>query len=186
MKPIVLYESRTGFSEKYAEWIAESLKCEAKPLHGFDPAGLEACDTVVFGGGLHAVGIRGFRKFRRLMSLPGAKGKKVAVFATGASPAREEAVNHVRDANLSPEERAQYGFFYMRGGFDYARLQKIDKIAMTLLKLKIRMKPEKKRTPDERGMLSAYAKPVDFTRKRNTRPLIDWLGVLPGEHDKPE
>lgn len=30
MKKIVVYQSGTGFTAKYADWIAEELGCEAK------------------------------------------------------------------------------------------------------------------------------------------------------------
>ena len=30
MKKIVVYESGTGFTERYAKWIAEELACDAK------------------------------------------------------------------------------------------------------------------------------------------------------------
>lgn len=32
MKRLVVYQSATGFTEKYATWIAEKLSCEAKEL----------------------------------------------------------------------------------------------------------------------------------------------------------
>ena len=185
MKAIILFESKSGFSEKYARWIAEAPGCIASRLSDFDPADLAKYDTVVFGGGLYAVGINGMKKFRELMRRPEAAGKRVAVFATGASPAKEEVLAKVRDANLSEEERNKFKFFYLRGGFDYSRLNKTDKLAMSLLKLKIKLTPEKKRVADERGMLAAYAKPVDFTRKKNLRPLLAWLGILEAHVKEP-
>ena len=33
MKSIVVYTSKTGFTKKYAQWIAEDLGCEAKGLN---------------------------------------------------------------------------------------------------------------------------------------------------------
>ena len=32
MSTIVVYQSETGFTKKYAEWIAEALDCEAVPF----------------------------------------------------------------------------------------------------------------------------------------------------------
>ena len=32
MNRIVVYTSKTGFTEKYAKWIAEELQCEAVSL----------------------------------------------------------------------------------------------------------------------------------------------------------
>ncbi len=172
MKIAVIYASKTGFAKKYAEWIAEELRSgsdgaktsgtgfsgpgsvvdlmEAKSVR---PEMLEAYDTIVFGGGLYAVGINGIKlvkdNFKRL------SGKKLAVFATGASPKRPETTDFVRDSNFTVEEQERIRFFYLRGGFDYAKLKPVDKILMTLLKLKIKMKKERERIGDERGMLAA-------------------------------
>jgi hypothetical protein len=41
---------------------------------------------------------------------------------------------------------------------------------MNLLKLKLARKKEK--TPDERGMLAAYSRPVDFTKRDRIRDLV--------------
>ena len=34
-KIIVLYKSKTGFSKKYAHWIAETLNCDIASLDNF-------------------------------------------------------------------------------------------------------------------------------------------------------
>jgi hypothetical protein len=40
------------------------------------------------------------------------------------------------------------------------------------------MKKSADREPDEKGMLAAYANPMDFTKKENIRPLIDYARSL--------
>ena len=67
----------------------------------------------------------------------------------------------------------QYQFFYLRGGFDYSKLDFKNKALMNLLKFKIKMK--KKRTPDEIGMLNAYSHPLDVVSAKNIAPLIDYV-----------
>ena len=179
MKAIVLYESKAGYTGKYAAWLAEALGCKACTLHTFDAATLGDYDTVVYGGGLYAGGIHGLKSFRSLLRSHQGQDIRTAVFATGASPARDEVVAEIRDRNLLAEEKDRIAFFYLRGGFDYSRLNRTDRFAMSLLRWKLRLTPAKKRTGDARGMLAAYEKPVDFTRKRNLRPLLSWLGVIP-------
>jgi len=48
---------------------------------------------------------------------------------------------------------------------------------MTLLKWKIKWKTKSKKeiTPDERGILASFDKPVDFTRKKNIDELITYV-----------
>jgi len=49
----------------------------------------------------------------------------------------------------------------------------IDKLLMTLFKWVIQRKKEL--TPDEKGMLEAYKKPVDYTRKENVQEIVSYI-----------
>lgn len=173
MKPVVIYKSKTGFTKKYSEWIAEELSADIFDVSKVTINMLTAYDTVIYGGGLYAVGINGVKYITQ--SLDKLKDKKVVVFATGVSPSREEAINEVKDKNFTFEEQKHIQFFYLRGGFDYSKLIPFDKVLMILLKWKIKMKRKKKLTPDERGMLASYDKPVDFTRKKNIEEIITYV-----------
>ena len=171
MKTVVIYKSKTGFVKKYAEWIAEELSTDIFEASKVTPDMLTTYDIVIYGGGLYAVGINGVSIITQ--NLDKLEGKKVVVFATGASPFREETINEVRDKNFSYEQQKHIRFFYLRGGFDYSKLKPFDKVLMTLLKWK--MKSKKELTPDERGMLTAYDKPADFTRKKNIDEIISYV-----------
>jgi menaquinone-dependent protoporphyrinogen IX oxidase len=175
MKTIVIYTSTTGFTKKYAEWIAQDLGADLVEARGVHPETFSGYDTVIYGGSLHAVGIRGIKALKR--NFPRLDGKRIIVFATGATPARVDVPEEVINANFTSEERARIKFFYLRGGFDYSKLGLIDKILMNLLKLKI--KGNKERAPDENGMLAAYSQPVDFTKKANIRDLVVYAKVSP-------
>jgi len=171
MKTVVIYKSKTGFAKKYAEWISEELSADIFDASKVNVSMLTAYDTVVYGGGLYAVGINGVKFITQ--NLDKLKDKKVIVFATGASPFREEVLSEVRDRNFTFDEQKYIQFFYLRGGFDYSKLKPFDKVLMTLLKWKLKMKKEL--TPDERGMLASYDKPVDFTRKKNIDAIITYI-----------
>lgn len=171
MKIVVIYKSKTGFVKKYAEWIAEELSAEIFEASKIASDMLTTYDVVIFGGGLYAVGINGIKLITQ--NLNKLEGKKVIVFATGASPFREEAINEVKNKNFTYEQQKYIRFFYLRGGFDYSKLKPFDKVLMTLLKWK--MKRKKELTSDERGMLAAYDKPVDFTRKKNIDEIISYV-----------
>lgn len=175
MKTLVLYKSKTGFVKKYAQWIAEELQGDLIEASGFSRERFEDYDAVVYGGGLYHVGINGVKIITD--NLDRLEGKKIAVFASGASPARKEILPEVRNMNFTQEQQSKIAFFYLRGGFDYNRLNTIDRLLMKLLKLKIKLKAKMNKTlvPDEKGMLSAYDKPVDFTQKKNLDELLAYL-----------
>lgn len=171
MKTAVVYRSKTGFVKKYADWIAEELSADIFDASKVSINMLTPYDNVIFGGSLHAVGINGIKLITR--NLDKLKGKKLVVFASGASPFREEVLDKVRDMNFTSEQQKYIKFFYLRGGFDYGKLGPVDKVLMTLLKLKLKRK--KGLSPDERGMLFAYDIPMDFTKKKNIDEIISYI-----------
>jgi menaquinone-dependent protoporphyrinogen IX oxidase len=170
MRAIVVYSSKTGFVKRYAEWIAEEISAKAIPADDVKADDLSIYDTIVYGGGLYVGGINGIKLIKN--NLDKLAGKRIAVFATGASPMRQETTDEVRDKNFTPEEQKRIGFFYLRGGFDYSKLSIKDKMLMTLLKKKLESKDE--RTEDEKGMLDAYDHPADFTDRENIRELVEY------------
>jgi len=168
---MVIYASKTGFTKKYAQWIAEELCSDIFEVSKITEDIFTAYDTVIYGAGLYGVGINGIKEIVR--NFDKLKDKKVVVFATGASPSRKEVIDEVRNKNFTLEQQEHIRFFYLRGGFNYSKLKLFDKILMTLLKLKIKKKKEL--TPDDRGMLAAYDNPVDFTRKKNIDEIILYI-----------
>lgn len=166
---IVVYRSTSGFTKKYAEWIAEELKADIFDAKKTDAETIAKYDVVIFGGSLHAVGINGLKLIKN--HLPLFSGKKVIVYAVGASPQRENVLNEVKEHNFSPE-MADVALFYLQGGFNYSKLDFTNKVLMALFW--VRLKLLRKRTSDEKGMLAAYSKPLDCTRKENIKPLIEY------------
>ncbi len=176
MKSVVVYSSITGFTRKYAEWIADDLNCDILSVKDATIEKLLKYDTVIYGGSLHAAGITGIKiiknNWRKLT------GKNLVIFATGASPYKEKILDEIREKNFTPEEQKQVKVFYLRGGFDFSRLNFINKVLMSLFKWSILLKPEKKRTPDEIGMLACYANPVDYTNKEKCREIVDYVKCI--------
>lgn len=167
-KIAVVYRSKSGFTEKYAKWIAEATKADLLPGKQTKLEDLLQYDTIVYGGGLYAVGINGVKlitgNFDKL------KEKNLIVFGLGASPARPEICEEVKKRNFTEEQQAVIHFFLLRGGFDSRKLTPVDAVLMQLMK--IHLKRKKDPTPDERGMLAAYFHPVDFTSRKNVEPIL--------------
>lgn len=173
MKAVVVYKSKSGFAKKYAQWIAEELQADIYEASKIDINMLMLYDTIIYGGGLYAIGINGLKTITK--NFDKLKDKKIVVFATGATPPRDEDIDKVKTSNFTEEQQQKIRFFYLRGGFDYTRLKLIDKVLMNLLKLKMNSKDKNKLIPDEQGMLAAYDKPIDFTRKKNIEELIMYV-----------
>lgn len=138
---VVIYKSKTGFAKKYAEWISEALKCDIKENTKLSLDDLIQYDTKIYGGGLYAVGINGINLIKN--NFEALKEKTLIVFATGATPPRDEDLQKVWESNFSEEQRKKIYTFYFRGGFDFSKLSTANKILMSMMKLKLKLKNEK-------------------------------------------
>ncbi len=171
MKTLVIYKSKSGYTKNYAEWISQELGADIYEASKVNAKMMAAYDTIIYGGGLYAVGINGVKlitkNFDRL------KDKKIVVFATGASPTGEKVFEDVLNRNFSPTLQKQIRFFYLRGGFDFNKLTPLFKAVMSMMKRSLKNKQNP--TPDEAGMLAAFDQPVDFTDKKNIKALISYV-----------
>ncbi len=169
MKTIVAYRSKSGYTKKYAQWIAEELGCDIK--ENPELSDIVGYDTIIYGGGMYAGGFNGGKIITR--NLDKLSGKKIALFVVGSNPGRENEMKVFWDRVLTYEQQKCIGYFYLRGGFDFSKLTAADKVLMKMLKAKLQK--TKDRTEDEQGMLDAYDTPVDFSDKENIKPLIEFV-----------
>lgn len=174
MKTIVIYKSKSGFTKTYAELIAEALQCDLKENKDLSVKDIAGYDTIICGGGLYAVRINGVDFIKKNWNE--IKDKNLIVWATGSSPGREEELQALWKNNFSEEQIRKLKLFYLRGGFDYKKLNAADKLVMSMLKIKL--KATKDRTEDEEGMLQAYDIPEYHMSKENIEPLINYVNNL--------
>ncbi len=166
MKVIVAYKSKYGYTKKYAEWIAETLGCDIKENASL--ADVAGYDTVICGGGIYAGRINGAKLITK--NLGRLAGKKLVLFAVGSSAGRSGELEAFWEKALEENVREQVPHFYLRGGFDYGRLGRIDRMMMDMLK-KMLLKKDLL-TDDDKGLLAAYETPVDFTDRENLNELL--------------
>lgn len=165
----VVFRSKSGYTEKYAKWIARAVDADLLKGENTKVEDLLPYDTIVYGGGLYAVGINGVKlitdHYEKL------KDKKLIIFCLGASPVRPEIYEEVKNRNLTKEQQKTIDFFLLRGGFDQGKLTPVDRILMQVMK--IHLKRKKNPTPDELGMLNAYSHPADFTNEKSIEPIVE-------------
>lgn len=170
-KAIVLYRSRYGFTEAYARMIAEALCCDIREASGVSAGMLAGYDTIIYGGGLYAMGIHGIRLVRK--NFEQFQGKNLVVFATGISPGRFSEMQQVWQHNFPGRMLDSIRTFYLRGGFDYTRLSAGHKLMMGLLKRKLLS--EKNRSMDEESMLRAFTVPENHCSRENITELVEYV-----------
>ncbi|HHV09522.1 MAG TPA: flavodoxin [Clostridiales bacterium] len=171
-KIVIVYRSGSGFTRNYATWLSGELHCDLLEGKAAKVSDLLRYDTIIYGGGLYAIGINGFGLIKN--NLGQLKGKRLIVFAVGASPVREDTIHAVRSANIPAELNDTIEFYYLRGGFNYDKLSRLNKILMQLKKQQL--KRMENPDADARGMLESFNHPLDFTNRKNLKPILESLG----------
>ncbi|OGO76589.1 MAG: flavodoxin [Clostridiales bacterium GWB2_37_7] len=172
-RTVVVYKTKYGSAQRYAKWIADEAKADLFESSEIDLEDLLKYDTIVYGGSMYVVGILGIALIRK--NFNSIKNKKVIVFSVGASPARAEALNEVKNKNFTEEMKEKIHFFHLRGGFDYSKLMFFDRVLIYLLKKKIERKKANERDDDEIGMLASINKPADWVNKKSIFPIIECI-----------
>lgn len=163
----VIYTSKTGFTEKYAKWIAQEMQCEAIPLKKALSRPLKEYDLLIYGGGLTAGMVNGLNKIKNREEL---KGKRLILFAVGAMPHVPAAVQKVKEDNLAKWERRDVPFFYLEGGIDYDALGFFKKGILKSIYRLLAKKSDK--TEEETAMMMSMKDSFDHTRKENIHDLL--------------
>lgn len=131
MKTLLIYKSVSGFTQRYAEYIARQTGCALLPLRQATPAAVQGYDAIVFGTRLHARRLVAWPRARRLLAASGAV--RCAVFATGATPAAATAeLEKVWRDNLSAQEQAALPHFYLPAGLCYEQMSRTDRLMMRM------------------------------------------------------
>lgn len=172
MKTLIVYKSRTGFTKRYAEQIAQEAGVPLLDFQKAAPDTLRGYDRVVFGSRIHAGMIDGLKAVRAL--LPQCGIKSLVLFATGGTPNEaRDVVKSMWRKNLTEQELASIPHFYMQSGINYEKMGLFDKAIMKTAALLMGRKKDKSNT--EKGFEQAITRSYDISAKEYAQPLIDYL-----------
>lgn len=161
METIVIYQSSTGFTKQYAQWIAEELGCNVLDMKSVSKESINQYEHIIFGGWIMGNMISGLNKIIKM------NPKKLTVFAVGSTPASEEVEKAIRTQNHLEETP----FFYFEGGFHFEKLSFPVKMMLKMMKKSVAKKENK--TPQDEYMVKILGTSFDHTDKKFIAPLID-------------
>lgn len=181
MKTILIYQSHYGATAQYARWLAEDTGAEICPLSRARGKDLAGCDRVVFGGGLYASGLAGFKAFCKLAArVPPAR---VTVFTVGLADLADPACAQARQTLRGLVDGAFPGaaLYHLRGGMDWRRLSPLHKAMMSMMGRMLAKKPADELTAQDRTLRDwcaarGGAEPLDFSSRAALAPLLAHLG----------
>ena len=126
MRTLVIYYSKTGSTQKYAEEIAQALKADIVPFKKFNKKMIGQYDTFIFGA--RVMGSRICKADQFLMNYELMKDKNIIMFAVGMSVVTSETRKGLISGNLL--DMYHIRFYQLRGSFNYENLSFIDKLIM--------------------------------------------------------
>ena len=114
---IILYQSKYGATKKYVDWLVEELGYDYAETKNSKVANLLNYDVIILGGGVYASGIAGLQFLKK--NIGQLTDKKIVVFAVGASPYDEKAIQQGRELHFK-DTLSNIPLFYCRGAWDEA------------------------------------------------------------------
>ena len=171
MKTIVIYNSQTGFTKRYARWIAEAAGADCLELSAAKRRSLESYDAIVFGGWACAGSIKKLGWFKE--NIEKWADKKLIAFCVGASPIDNPEVEQSLKQNFKEPELKKVNIFYCPGGLNYEKMPASSRLMM---KMFIKMlKAKKDKTEAEREMIKMISASYDISDKKYVEPILQYL-----------
>ena len=174
MKTLIIYTSQTGFTKKYAEWLAQKTggdMLELKEAQKKDDAFFAGYEAIVYGGWVMAASVVKVKWF--LNKAASWKDKKLAVFCVGGSPNDNPDIEGMLKNMMTDEQREYIKAFYCQGGFNYERMNAPSRLAMKMFVSALKKKKDP--TEEEKIMAEMVATSYDISDEKYLEPVIDYL-----------
>ncbi|MDP4119770.1 MAG: flavodoxin domain-containing protein [Bacillota bacterium] len=157
----IIYESKTGFTEKYAKMLAKITGLKAYNIKDFNS--VKKGSDVVFLGWISAGRVKGLKKALKNFNV-----KAVCASGTGRGPEPNSAT-FVKNNNIEGKE-----FFYLRGGNKPIReIKGFDKVILSMF-LKM-LKSKKDKTDDIIEAINNIESGVDYVKEENLAEVVKWV-----------
>lgn len=171
MKTVVIYNSQTGFTKRYAEWIAEKSAADCYELTEAKKKNLDSYDAIIYGGWACAGGISKISWIKNNIKKWG--DKKIIVFCVGGSPIENPEVEIAVKNKFNVKELEKVPVFYCPGGFNYEKMSASSKIMMKMFVQTLKRK--KNKTEEENLMIKMISSSYDISDIKYIEPILDCL-----------
>ena len=171
MKTIVIYNSQTGFTKRYAEWIAEATGADCLELSIAKKKDLTAYEAIIYGGWAHAGSISKIGWFKG--NIDKWADKKLIVFCVGGGPIDNPEIETALKQNFNESEQKRVNTFYCPGGFNYEKMSIPSKLMMKMFVKTLKAKKDK--TEEEQAMIKMITSSYDISDKKYIEPILQYL-----------
>lgn len=172
MKTVVIYNSKTGFTKRYAEWIAEAAGADCLELSIAKKKDFTAYEAIIFGGWACAGSISKISWFKANISKWA--DKKLIVFCVGGSPMDNPEIETTLKQIFNKPGQEKVKTFYCPGGFHYEKMSAPSKLMMKMFIKTLKAKKDK--TEKEQVMIKMISSSYDISDKKYIEPILQYLG----------
>ena len=174
MKTLVIYTSQTGFTKRYAQWLADRVGGDLLDLKDAQKKGsdyFDGYDAICYGGWAMAEKIVKSQWF--LEKAEGWTKKRLAMFCVGGTPNGEPQANALIKNALTVAQREYIKVFYCQGGMNYEKMTVPTRITMKMFVSAIKNK--KDATEEQKAMFERMASSYDISDIKYIEPIADYL-----------
>ena len=170
---LVLYTTKHGATQRYAERIAQPLDALVKDAAYAKLETAKTYDAIVLGCPVYAGKIKGLDFFADHAGE--LAGKKLVLFTCGLYDPAQEDVRR----NLEDQLREKLGdalshvtVFHLRGGIRWQSLGLIERLLMKALVADLKKKPESQRSETENLMIETEGGVLDFSDEADVDAIV--------------
>ena len=170
---LVLYTSRHGATQRYAERIAEPLDALVKEAAYASVDRAKTYDAVVMGCPVYAGKIKGLDFFADHAGE--LADKRLVLFTCGLYDPAEESVRRDLDAQIREKlggAAANVAVFHLRGALRWQSLGLVERVLMKALISGMKKKPEAQRSETERLLIETEGGALDFSDEADLDAIV--------------
>ena len=171
MKTIVIYNSQTGFTKRYAGWIAEAAGADCLALSDAKKKNLAVYEAIIFGGWARAGSISKIGWFKS--NIDKWADKKLIAFCVGGSPIDSPEIEPALKRNFNESELKRVEIFYCPGGFNYEKMSVPSKLMMKMFIKALDAKKDK--TEAAQVMIRMISSSYDISDPKYIEPILQCL-----------
>ena len=175
MKTIIIYTSKTGFTKRYSEWLAEKMNADLIDLKDAQKKGdrfFDDYEAIVYAGWCMAGSVVKAKWFLDKASTW--KGKRLAIMVVGGSPNDNPDVEETLNKILNDEQREYITAFYCQGGINYDKMKGPSKLAMKMFASALKKRKDEKSRQVGEYISSSY----DISDVKYIEPVVAYLNGL--------
>ncbi len=174
MKTLIIYTSQTGFTRRYAQWLADRMNgdlLEFKDAQKKSYDFFTGYDAICYGGWAMAGNIVKGKWF--MGKAANWKDKRLAMFCVGGSPNDSPDIAVFLQNTLTEEQKKYMKLFYCQGGFNYEKMKAPSRIVMKMFVSALRKK--KDTTEEEKMAIEKMSSSYDVSDIKYIEPIVEYL-----------